>query len=113
MGTKLLSEDTYIASSEARALIAHRRRNIVAKKLVWQIFLSCLGCFGVAAQDVQPEPRLERQPAPHIAGPSDPGYWTKERMEKARPMELHPRPDYESPERARPGTGKSPPDRRN
>ena len=61
----------------------------MAKKLVWQIFLSCLGCSGVVAQEVQPEPRLKRQQPPHIAGPSN-GYWRKERMEKARPMELHP-----------------------
>lgn len=79
----------------------------MAKKLVWQVFLSCLGCSGLAAQEVQPEPRLERQPAPHIVGPSDPHYWTKERMEKARPIELHPRPGYKSPEQPLPGMGKS------
>jgi hypothetical protein len=72
-------------------------KTIMTHKHAWQAALpGALVCSVLIGHDAQAQSA--------VAPPSDPGYWTKERMDNARPIELHPPAGYTPQPRQRPRT---------
>jgi hypothetical protein len=83
----------------------------MTNKLNWSVVLmsaAALCVDGIASMACAQRATTQPDSPPQIAPPSNPGYWTKERMENARPMQKHPPPGYEPPQQRSPRTeGKS------
>jgi hypothetical protein len=89
----------------------HEETGSMTEKFAWPVTLlwaAVLFGWGIGHEARAQNATTRPDAPPQIAPPSNPGYWTKERMENARPMQKHPPRGYEPSQQRSPRTeGKS------
>jgi hypothetical protein len=74
-------------------------------RFVWRIVALLAAVFsGSAIAGAARAQGATSDSPPQIAPSPNPGYWTKERMQNARPMEKHPAPGYQPSQQSAPNT---------